>query len=199
MAIEFQVYPGHYCCTGDKVYLAKQAWDCIKSCNIVGLTLVDNQPVVDSPTGPVLNDGHLILGGILKTPGKPGQVPIEVSTLGQYEKISPTGLKERKITAIDFNSWSMVIVTEDFGYVKLVPTREYDDGVEMQQDDITMRDLQTLGCLDDGVYETYEQQCVDARKTNAETHGEQQLNQAVVALGLEKVLGIVREMSNKES
>lgn len=192
MAIHFKQYAPLDLVTGDHVNLEGERWDCVSPCTIVGVTVLTHTPVLRGPDGPRLNlDGELVPDGTLRTTGKPGMVPIEVMTLGQFSQISPTDLKGREIAAIDFNPWQLIITTIDRDYVKLVPVTECGE-IRMDAEDITMRDLQTLGYLAEDDWATYEEQLKDARKTDAERHGERQLDQAIRALGANRVLDIAK-------
>jgi hypothetical protein len=57
-----------------------------------------------------------------------------------------------------------------------------------------VRELQVFGLLDDGVWETFKEQEKEGQKTDAKRRGEQQLNQAIHALGAERVHEIAAKM-----
>jgi hypothetical protein len=196
MSFEYTAYTAFDIDTGEIVTVNGTKWSCVIPCTLVGVTMPDNQPVLKADIGAKHNGGELVPANTLRTHGKPGQVPIEVMTLGRYERINPKELShDREITHAKFDPWKFIIICEDNSYIKLVPVVDPDDGLaSMERGNLTVRELQVFGLLDDGVWETFKEQEKEGQKTDAKRRGEQQLNQAIQALGAERVREIAAQV-----
>ena len=191
MSIEFRAVIHFNCDTGDPLTLQDEKWDCIIPCIIIGVT-ADGQPVLAGEDGPKLNTTELIQAGILRTPGKPGQTPIEVRILGEYLKICSEDLQGKTVFASKYASGTWLIICEDKTYIKQEICSDGDE-LYMSGQDITLGDLHTLGLVDDTVYEEYKGRWEQRRQVENRQRAVFQLRTAVRALGVDAAKALIEE------
>ena len=192
MSIKFRAVLNFNCDTGDPLTLQDKKWDCIIPCIIIGVT-ADGQPVLAGEDGPKLNTTELIQTGILRTPGKPGQTPIEVRILGEYLKICSEDLQGKKILASKSTSGMCLIICEDKTYLKLAVESDRDGELYMSDPDITLGDLHNLGLVDDAVYTEFQNREFQRRQVKNRQQAVFQLRTAVRALGVDAAKAVIEE------
>ena len=179
--------------TGDTIHLAISgeevtSWDCVIPCIVIGHQ--DGQPVLQAPGGPKVNDGELLPEGSLRTRGKPGQVPIEVLTLGFYKQVQRNELKGKTIAYVDHDFFGpSIIICEDKTYSKVLASPQ--EGGTFQEEPLTIYDLRYLGLIDVDEMATFEEQQAAAREVTERKQGEAQLQKAISTLGASRAKAIV--------
>jgi len=176
--------------TGDDVILNKTEWDCVIPCELIGCTVAGGQPVLKGPDGPKHNEGELILSHLLRTKGKPGQVPVEVMTLGAYRHVEPNDLVGRTIINVRETSYGLILICPDKDYVKQIVNSDFDDNY-LRSDDLTMVDLNDMGLLSEETWNEYETQRQEVKGDEMARSGRLQLNTAIRNLGIDRVKEIV--------
>ncbi len=191
--IDFEEIQAREVNTGDVFKLVipgeeTKAWDCVTPCIIIGHQ--NGTLVLQDLGGPRVNVQELLPVGSLRTRGKPGQVSIEVLTLGSYEQIVPEELVVKTISLAYCGTDESVFICEDKSYVKLRSEIRY--GAQyLVYGDLTMEDLRTLGQLDADTWAIYTEQKTALADARFRAAGEIKLDGAIRALGLQRVKGIV--------
>lgn len=194
--LKFEEFHSHMLDTGDDIRIEKQSWDCVIPCVVIG-AMEDGSPVLQVPGGPRVNKDELVKRGVLRTKGKPGQVPIEVMTLGPYLKIEPEELKGKAITIVRSLSWEFLIICEDKTYVKLSPVTQYNE-TTFDNDDLTMQDLRSLNQISEEVFEKCDAQRIQVREAARIKEGGRKLKHVLKELGVDRVKSIV-DLAAKEN
>jgi len=192
--IEFEPIRAQTPVTGDIFRLAVPgkevtSWDCVSPCIVIGHQ--NGQPVLQAPGGPKVNDGALLSEGTLRTRGKAGQVPIEVLTLGFYKKIKPEELIGRVVARSHFDRDANIIICDDKTYVKLTFETRFDSYPYLATPDLTFEDLIALNLIDEDTEIIYEGQKKAKEEAQAVAVGEGRLEEAISALGLNRVKALV--------
>jgi hypothetical protein len=192
MTIEYEQFLGYPCDTGDPVHIKDGgAWECVVPCTVIGCTVKSRWPILDSPTGPKLNTDELVRAGSLRTGGRPGQVPIEVMTLGQWQSIHPKELQGKEIVGILFEREGfLAILCADKTYIKLKPWACYDE-IALEDEHLTMRDLQILDLITDETSVAYQEQKRARSEGKQQRHGASLLQQAIGEIGLGEVRKLI--------
>jgi len=196
MKLDYKRYYPHPCHTGDTITIEKKAWDCVVPCTMIGATWQNHIPVIEGPDGPRVINGELIPANILRTKGKPGQVPIEVMTLGEYKQIGPLDLKGCHIVDIRWTGYELIIICEDKTYIKLSPDSDEYVGLSLATSSLTMCDLRDMGQLIPDDWERFKKQQQDVRMARKQRAGEEQLKSVIAKLGIKAVKEIVNQRGN---
>ena len=175
------------CDTGDDITIEDVKWTCVVPCQMIGATILKSQPVL---SGPKHNEGELVLAASLRTKGKPGQVKIEVMTLGAYQRIEPIDLLGETIFDVRDTSYSLIIMCQDKKYVKQRVFCDREDSY-LSSDDLRMEDLNDMGLLSDETWAEYEAQQEALKVDGMDRSGRIQLSTAIRNLGIERVKEIV--------
>jgi hypothetical protein len=176
--------------TGEALSLRGKVWDCVIPCTFVGVT-ADDEVVLKGAEGPKLNEHEFLPRGVLKTRGKPGQVPIEVTTLGMYEFAGLERFTGKKITASGHPEDNCVlIICEDLTYFKARSSIRYGEEV-LETESLTMKDLKRFNLISEAVWTTFESQRDKVREADAQRQYERSLLNAAGRLGKAKALEIL--------
>lgn len=175
------------CDTGDTINIGSTKWTCVVPCEVIGATIDKSLPVL---TGPKNNTDELVLANSLRTKGKPGQVKIEVMTLGAYYRIDPIGLVGRSIIKVRDTCYDLVIFCHDGAYVKQKVDYDCEDSC-LANDDLHMADLHEVGLLTNETWTEYQAQMEAVKADKMARDGRMQLNAAIRNLGINRVKEII--------
>lgn len=175
------------CDTGDHITIEGTKWTCVVPCQVVGATILESQPVL---SGPKHNEGELVPAASLRTKGKPGQVKIEVMTLGAYRRIEPIDLIGETIVEVRYTYDSLIIMCQGKNYVKQKVACDHDDSY-LSNDNLRMADLNEMGLLSNETWDEYEAQQEALKVDGMYRSGRIQLSTAIRNLGIERVKEII--------
>ena len=183
--MKFKSYLPYACCAGDTVTIEGQSWLCDTPCSLLGVT-EKGEPVVAGSTGAKLNTIELVLANSVRGKFVPGQPPTERKFLGDYLKVNPKKLKGARLVEVLYTGDELILISEDKTYAKLMPLEE-DGRYTMDNENLTMSDLRSLGLVDDEAWEQIQ------RERSQKQRGaiEWRLKRAILAIGQDRAREIL--------